>query len=239
MKEMRDEIKNNFLVSECPETNEVNLTIFGTIEEPEEYINELSKLRELSNANHILTIYINSNGGSVHTLVSLLSIMKLYTLVITLAEGIVASAAFMLWSKGDVRVTFDHTIFMAHRESYGLSGNTLKHSNYNKVVQKTLGPLFKDCMAGILTKKEINDAQTIDVFLNSDILLKRKKCITYEKYIELANNTKKISLINIGDNFWYSKEDGSFAKVLSFEVYDEQLSLQQVFKETLSDIFKK
>jgi ATP-dependent protease ClpP protease subunit len=196
------------------EQSKVKLFIHGEIEEPEEYINELMKLHELSEKYDTLEIIINSPGGSVNTFVELYAIIKKFPFVITIGMGEIASAGFMLWSLGDVRVVSKFSMYMAHRESYGYWGKTEEHEQLAKTYNVNYKKLFDECFSKILTDKEKELSKVSEVWIPYDELIKRGVAISYDEYLKYPREIvfEEIYLIE-GKYFKYDKKYDKFIEV--------------------------
>ena len=113
----------------CVNENEgvVELHLRGDFTSPRENTQELAQLHAMSSEFETIRVFINSDGGNVHTMVDIMSVLKMFPTVVTIGVGCIASCGFMLWCAGDIRVIQPHTLVMAHRESYTLSGTTKNH----------------------------------------------------------------------------------------------------------------
>lgn len=70
-----------------------------------------------------LTVFIQSPGGCVDSLMSMLNAMKSSTHAFTtIATGSIASAAFMFFISGDMRIVYDYTLCMSHQYSWAAFG---------------------------------------------------------------------------------------------------------------------
>ena len=161
--------------------------IYGTIEEPEEYIEELAKLDYLSTQYEAIEITLNSPGGSLNTTVDLVSIINNFKYVITIGKGEIASAAFMLWTQGDVKIVTDYSMYMAHRESYGMYGKTSEHKDAARIFGGVYEEMFEDCFGDILTDEEKQIAERSEAWVSYKDLLSRPGVISFDEYAEARN----------------------------------------------------
>lgn len=173
----------NIQVSEDSERGLAILKIYGSIDEPEEYIEELSKLDLLSKKFDVLEITLNSPGGNLNTTVDITSIITKFNYIVTIGKGEVASAAFMLWTMGDIRVVTDYSMYMAHRESYGMYGKTSEHRDAAVTFGKVYEEMFEQCFGDLLTDKEKNIAERSETWISYKDLLDRPGVISYDDYI--------------------------------------------------------
>lgn len=179
--------QKNIQIAEDKERNLVIMKIYGGIEEPEEYIEELARLEILSNTYDVLEITLNSPGGSLNTTIDLVSIIKKFKYVATIGKGEVASAAFMLWTMGNVRVVTEYSMYMAHRESYGMYGKTSEHRDAAKAFGMVYEEMFEDCFGDLLTEEEKLIAERSEAWLSYKDLLKRDRVISFENYLKPVN----------------------------------------------------
>jgi ATP-dependent protease ClpP protease subunit len=161
--------------------------IYGGIEEPEEYIEELAKLDYLATQYDAVEITLNSPGGSLNTTVDLASIINNFKYVITIGKGEIASAAFMLWTMGDVKVVTDYSMYMAHRESYGMYGKTSEHKHAADIFGVVYEELFEECFGTILNDKEKQIAERSEAWISYKDLRSREGIISFDEYIEAKN----------------------------------------------------
>lgn len=225
------ELKNSFSkqkniqVMEDKEKNAVILKIYGAIEEPEEYMEELSKLEALSNQYDILEITLNSAGGSLNTTVDIVSLIKNFEYVVTIGKGEVASAAFMLWTMGDVRVVTDYSMYMAHRESYGMYGKTSEHRDAAKVFGMVYEEMFENCFGTLLTKEEKSIAERSEAWISYKDLLKRERVISFDDYITPVNPyiIGEVYVTETGKVFMFDSETEKYRNVESFKFGDESV----------------
>jgi ATP-dependent protease ClpP protease subunit len=163
------------------------IRIYGAIEEPEEYIEELAKLDYLATQYDAVEITLNSPGGSLNTTVDILSIINNFNYIITIGKGEIASAAFMLWTRGNVKVVTDYSMYMAHRESYGMYGKTSEHKDAANIFGAVYEELFEECFGNILTDNEKQIAERSEAWISYKDLCSRDGIISYDEYIEAKN----------------------------------------------------
>lgn len=202
----------NISVYEDSDRNLVVLRVYGTIEEPEAYIDEISRLEQLSKKYSIVEVLLNSPGGSLNTTVDLASILQNFDYIVTVGKGEVASGAFMLWSLGDLRVVTKYSMYMAHRESYGMYGKTSEHKDAANVFESVYEDLFKNCFGSLLTEKEQNIAERSEAWVSYSDLLKRPRVISYEEYKSPKNPyyVKELFVLEDGTHFVYNPETETY-----------------------------
>lgn len=100
--------------------------IRGPIQDMHHYIMLLEALNTATQ-NDIIEIYIDSAGGMVTTGASIASAMTTcHGKVITIACGLCASAASLIWSAGHETLIWDYAVFMYHMSSHADMGNTAR-----------------------------------------------------------------------------------------------------------------
>jgi len=205
----------NISVFDDQQRNIAVLRIYGEIDEPSEYIEELSKLNNLSHQYDVIEITLNSPGGSLNTAVDLASIINNFQHVVTIGKGEVASAAFMIWTMGDIKVVTDYSMYMAHRESYGMYGKTSEHKAAANVFGEVYEELFEDCFGNILTEEEKQIAERSEAWISYKDLLSRPGVISYDSYIEPANpySIMDTYISNDGKMFMFDNEIGAFRTI--------------------------
>ncbi len=212
----------NIQIGESPERNLVWLKIYGVIEEPSEYIEEISKLEKLYEKYDVLEITLNSPGGSLNTTVDLASIINKFSYVITIGKGEIASAAFMLWTMGDIKVVTDYSMYMAHRESYGMYGKTSEHKATADIFGRVYEEMFEDCFGDILTETEKQIADRSETWISYKDLLQRKGVISFDEYITPSNPYTIIEMYSTKDGkmFMWDDETDTY-RSLSIKFGDE------------------
>lgn len=170
----------------------VELHLRGQFDDPILNTHEITELYELSEKYPMLFIYINSVGGRVDLFLELLNITKRFRHVCTIASGQVASAGFMMWCSGHVRVVQDHTELMAHRESYMSAGKTDQHVDLSQHNAKRFDRLLRDVASDVLTEKEMETARYTEVWLTDLQVLERGAAVTWEKFLEAERTTVEV-----------------------------------------------
>ena len=162
-------------IVECPNDLNVNdymVFISSHIRGESTYYAELLTLLRTLTPDSNVNIYIGSPGGSLHTGAMIANaIATSKARVTTIAIGIVASAAALIWSYGHNRVVRDGAVLMFHMSSHMDMGNSraiqIQAENTVRYVKEiAIDPLVEQ---GILTPEE---AETIidrrrDLWLDS------------------------------------------------------------------------
>lgn len=207
--------QKNIQVGEDKERGLVILKIYGAIEEPQEYIEELAKLEQLSKMYEVLEITLNSPGGSLNTTVDIASIISNFAYVATIGKGEIASAAFMLWTMGDIRVVTDYSMYMAHRESYGMYGKTSEHRDAARTFGKVYEEMFENCFGDLLTDDEKIIADRSEAWISYKDLLERDRVISFDNYLNPQNPYTVSDLFMTKDEkmFMFDTEHNIFRSV--------------------------
>ena len=189
--------------------------IYGAIAEPEEYIEELAKLDYLATQYEAIEITLNSPGGSLNTTVDLVSIINNFKYVITIGKGEIASAAFMLWTRGNVKVVTDYSMYMAHRESYGMYGKTSEHKDAARIFGGVYEEMFEECFSELLTDAEKQIAERSEAWVSYKDLLTRPGVISFDEYTEAKNPYQVIEMYKTvnGKTFLFDTETQTFRSV--------------------------
>ena len=229
----------NIQVSEDSERGLAILKIYGLIDEPEEYIEELSKLDLLSKKFDVLEITLNSPGGNLNTTVDITSIIAKFNYIVTIGKGEVASAAFMLWTMGDIRVVTSYSMYMAHRESYGMYGKTSEHRDAAVTFGKVYEEMFEQCFGDLLTDNEKNIAERSETWISYKDLLDRPGVISYDDYIAPKNpySISELYTNEDGKMFMYDAEN-DFYRTVKVEFTDEAISDMTEYLYGVTDIVK-
>lgn len=232
--------QKNIQVSEDKEKNLVIMKIYGEISEPEEYIEELSKLEALSNTYDILEITLNSPGGSLNTTVDIISIIKNFTYIVTIGKGEVASAAFMLWTIGHIRVVTDYSMYMAHRESYGMYGKTSEHRDAAKAFGLVYEEMFEDCFGHLLTTEEKAIAERSEAWISYKDLLQRERVISFDNYLVPVNPYAlgEVFVTSDGKMFMFDSESETFRNIETLKFGDESVADMTDYLYGISKITK-
>jgi len=148
--------------------------ISGPIETPDKYIEWFQIMRQAGNMDAIY-LHLNSGGGNAWTTVQFMrALNETNARVITSAEGIVASAATMLFLCGDQCEVSDHSAFMFHTFSSSSFGK--QHEMQAQVLlEKDWGKkLINQVYKNFLTEDEITALiNGQDFWMQSEEVVKR------------------------------------------------------------------
>lgn len=119
---------------------------------------------------------IFSYGGSVCTGCMIINaIMNTKAKVTTVAYGLCASIAAMIWSCGHDRVVEDNATIMYHMPSGCVYGKTADNEEESRHIQSYFAEFMAEVTKGILTKEELDKiiGRRMDLFLPADTIKAR------------------------------------------------------------------
>lgn len=167
--------------------NDYVVYIFDLIRHESTYYAELVTLLRTVTSDSRINIYIGSRGGCLYTGAMIANaIQKSKAHVTTVAVGLVASAAALIWSYGHSRSVSDGAVLMFHMSSHFEFGNSKEiqiaaENTVRYVKEVAIDPLVAE---GFLTPDE---AETIidrrrDVWLDSTTVMSRLE-VVHAKHI--------------------------------------------------------
>ena len=125
------------------------------IEGPDKYHQMCQVLRQASESDQIY-IHLNSGGGQIDSTVQLIGAMReCKGEVITVADGIVASAATLLFLAGDGFIVNPHCLFMVHNFSGGAYGKGHELESQINADVRWFTRMANEFYEGFLNKAEI------------------------------------------------------------------------------------
>lgn len=185
LEELLATTSKNFINIRRDETmDRLSVHVRGKFPSPEEISTEIATIYALAEEFDSVIIFINSEGGQLRTLVELMSAFNLFKTKITVGSGSVASAGFILWSLGDIRVVQKYTSFMAHREAYSLYGKTDQQRDYVDHLDNLYNRMYNDLIGDLLTEDELQMAKRSEVFFSSDQLVDREAAMAWEEFVK-------------------------------------------------------
>ncbi|MCP3681983.1 MAG: hypothetical protein GY861_04760 [bacterium] len=157
-----------------PIAHKYHIRIDRDIEEPSRLQEEIVQIRQ-ANENDIIHVYINSNGGYVSTLGSILSALEQSPATITCElELDAASAATFIFLSADNWIVSDNASMMIHEFQYGTSGTS---SNIKRQVDhqtKQCERMVRKYYKHFLSESEIEDVLSGgEIYLDSDEIMER------------------------------------------------------------------
>lgn len=157
-----------------PIAHKYHIRIDRDIEEPSRLQEEIVQIRQ-ANENDIIHVYINSNGGYVSTLGSILSALEQSPASITCElELDAASAATFIFLSADNWIVSDNASMMIHEFQYGTSGTS---SNIKRQVDhqtRQCERMVRKYYKHFLSEEEIEDVLSGgEIYLNADEIMER------------------------------------------------------------------
>lgn len=155
----------------------VQAYIRGMVDDLDGYIPLLDILHQ-ADENTEIYIHIQSGGGMVTTGSTIASaIARCRGRVVTIAEGLCASAASLIWSAGHECRVYDYAIFMYHMSSHADMNNSLYIAEAaTRMVRYVQNCLMRSALAkGHITKEEheIFCEQKQEVWISAEEMKKR------------------------------------------------------------------
>ena len=167
-----------------------DIYISGEILDSAQYIKTFDLIRNTT-PNDVIFLHINSPGGDLYTAIQYMRVIKeSESVVVCCAEGMVASAALLIFISGDTYSIADYSTFMAHTLSTGFYGKANElHDDIS--FTKTWGDnITKSAFAGFLTDNEITQIiNGKNIWLTSDEVKKRIE--TKEKNMQKKEREQK------------------------------------------------
>lgn len=153
-----------------------NFYISGEIKKAEYYTDWFQIMRSAS-ALDIIYIHLNSEGGDAFTAIQMMRVLsETQAKVITSAEGLVASAATMIFMCGDQCEVSEHTMFMFHTFSSFSYGKGNEMIAQVKTEAEWGQKLMREIYDGFFAEDEINSLlDGKDYWMDADEVLKRLK----------------------------------------------------------------
>lgn len=185
--------QNNRIISK----NAVSIHEFylsGDIESPEDYIDWFDIIRSASQ-NDVIKFYINSGGGDLFTAIQFMRVLQDTEATISVSvEGACMSAATLIFLQGHQFEVSQHSMFMFHNYSSGVTGKG--GEMYDRLAhEKTWSEkLLRDSYSDFLTEKEISSVlDNKDIWMDGDEVIKRlkKKVKAMDKAAKEAEAEKK------------------------------------------------
>ena len=148
---------NQFKVTVRPNSFTYTLFLKDIMDSPEEFIDALSLLSGASSED-VFEIYLNSGGGSIYSIDTLIHAINMSEAFIRLIpSGMVASAATFLMFNCDEFIMSPNTTFLFHSASTGDYGKTQDLMEYANYAHKECGELMKKYYQHFFTEEELED----------------------------------------------------------------------------------
>ena len=165
--------------------------IYGPVEEPEDYVEEVKAIRE---ATGVLNVHINTPGGRVDTACSLVSALEdTQAQTVGYIEGVCHSAGTILALTCDALVVYDHSLMMFHSASQGGWGKGEDPIVALKAQDAWIKRIMRDKYKDFLTPTEIEyvlDAK--DLWLEAEDIRIRWDRVLKARAIEEESQKKEL-----------------------------------------------
>jgi len=148
--------------------------ILDSIEEPAVYSELCHKLRTAEKGD-TFTIHLNTPGGMIDSAMMIIDAIKASKAKVTAQlTGTVASAGTIIALSCDQVAVADHTAFMIHNYSGGLSGKGHEMKARQEFIDSSLKAAFESFYQGFLTEKEMKDViDGKDMWMGKDEVIER------------------------------------------------------------------
>lgn len=136
--------------------------LYGSLPRPEDLEEEIATWdSEWNYPTENVVVHINSHGGGISTMYSIMSRLEKVENLYTIVEGDCSSAALFIFLLGKLRAANKHTVFMAHNfiVNHGLSTETINNvKEFSEKTAETARTILNEYLAKpkYLTKKEVN-----------------------------------------------------------------------------------
>ena len=156
-----------------------NFYIYGAIEEHDENVVDAIMTLDLASENDIVNIFINTPGGSLTTTISLVhAMLRTEAMVITHADGEVASAGTLIFFAGQSYVVYPYSTLMVHDYSGGVDPYGKGNENLKRLISgnNLINRMTQDLYVPVFSEEEVAEIlEGKDVYLDSDELIDRIK----------------------------------------------------------------
>lgn len=215
---------------ENTEAARVEMHLRGAILPPEDIEGLLTSLYQVSDSYDTIMVYLNTPGGSLYSLVEIMAALQKFKTIITVACGTSASAGFLLWCSGNIRVVQPYASLMCHREVYNTGMmKTSQHLDLVNHANDTYAGMTDKLCAGILTPEEMQKSTITEVFLSGDQMIERGKAISWAQFIAadrvqlqpdvtVCHNGIVYDVLPSGDLGYYGETDDEYWTVAADEV---------------------
>lgn len=165
---------SNIRVIEKTAAREIDLYLVGDIGSPEEYLDIVQTIQNLSPTD-VCYIHINTGGGRADTATQIIhAIQNSHGTVIGVAEGDVYSAGSLIFFACHGFAVNDYATFMLHEPSYGLIGKTNENSTAVKFYDKVYRKMYKDIYGSFFSEEDLEQVfNGKDCYFTAKQVLKR------------------------------------------------------------------
>lgn len=156
-----------------------NFYLYGAIDEFTPSVVDMITTLDLATDQDIINIFVNTPGGALNVTISIIhAMMRSNAVVITHADGDVASAGTLIFFAGHLHVVYPYSKFMFHDSSGGIDPYAKSNENF-KMIQagsELLRNMVYDLYCPVFTEEEVDTIMSgIDYYCLSDEMLQRLK----------------------------------------------------------------
>ena len=158
---------------------------------PDQYLQLIHALYNMRNGDK-MTIIINSNGGWVETGIDIVTAMaNTRGHVETIALGMCASIAAVIWSCGHTRKVSPLATIMYHMPSGGYFGKSLDIQAETEGLNDYFKRLLADITKGLLTSEDIINIvdNRMDIYISGPVMEERMRAYEERKKKDMAEST--------------------------------------------------
>lgn len=142
--------------------------------------------------NKEIHIFINSYGGYVCTLTTILSMLSRFKHRVTICTGVGMSCGLMLWAFGHERYCASYTDLMLHDMSSFFYGKGMEMKRTAEAMLEIQKDLYTKChIHDIFTPEEIKLAETTEVFVSGASCIERGVAYDISAYESRTIPSKK------------------------------------------------
>lgn len=146
-----------FVVLSNPSAYRHQIFIHNNLEAPDELVAILDVLYQASENDEVV-IHLNSGGGAIHSLDTLLTAVEACPAHIhVIATGNIASAATFILLSADSFEISPYASLLFHACSFGVYGESQDNLEYVQFVHKENERLMRDYYSNLFSEEEIND----------------------------------------------------------------------------------
>lgn len=184
-------------------------------------------------------IWINSQGGSVSTLMLLTQLIEQFEYIVTIGTGEIDSCGFMLWAIGDERYLHPKSFCMYHSMSSGNHGKTEQLKNFGIFIERYQQFFAEDLIKKtILTQEEFKQGKFTQIWLLGMDLIERGAAINYSEY-KNRQSMMKIEGFKMDESFYVKDVQGKYYECLLISNGQEKRELMKTYLQNLKTNQKK
>lgn len=178
-------------------------------------------------------VWINSQGGSVTTLMLLSQLIEQFEYIVTLGTGQIDSAGFQFWAMGDERYLSPKTFCMYHAMTSGMIGKAKQVKDYGDFIERYQQIFMNNVITkNILTPQEIEKGKLTQVWLLGKDLIERGVAIDYSQYKNRQSMTK-IQGFKMDQSFYVKDVEGKYYQCVLVNVGQQKRQIMKLYLQNL------